>query len=398
MTSSDQRHPLGPPDPAPQPAAGFSITGPAEVTLGADRSAVTTFSVTNVTGRPVRVRLRPQPGGSADAGWLSLVGDSERPVAIAATLSVDVKIAVPPTAPAGAAAVRLDVVAEDNTEVVTGQSVAFIVPAPVVKGRPRWLIPAVIAAVVLLVAAGVYFVVKPSSPPPVAAPTNLVPPAVTGAPMVGATLLADKGSWTGQQLLLVRWQRCPGGAATACANIQTTVAVPTSTGSASPTESASAGPTASPSSAAADAGMTDGYVVSTADAGNGLRIEVTAYAVAGDADAVAGGPQTIVASPVVLVPQVVAPPQTTVVPNFSGLDFSAASAAANGAHLNLGALVDGPIAPTCNPLVSGQNPRAGSSQPWGTLVTVLIQPVNRRCLIFVTRAVPLQTLQVNGGK
>jgi hypothetical protein len=37
----------------------FAVTAPSELTLAADRTGSTSFTVTNLTGRPVKVRLIP---------------------------------------------------------------------------------------------------------------------------------------------------------------------------------------------------------------------------------------------------------------------------------------------------------------------------------------------------
>jgi hypothetical protein len=126
--------------PAPAP---FTVTAPPELKLGPTRAGTTTFTVTNLSGRPVRARMIPRgQNGAADA-WMAVVGETEVPMAVATTVTVDVSVTVPETAPGGTYRLLLDVVPEDDTETVTGQSVSFTAPPPttpvVVKKDRHWL-------------------------------------------------------------------------------------------------------------------------------------------------------------------------------------------------------------------------------------------------------------------
>ncbi|GAA2095452.1 hypothetical protein GCM10009841_06580 [Microlunatus panaciterrae] len=130
----------------------FTVTAPAELKLAPDRTGTTTFTVTNLTGRPVRARLMPRGDRGAETFSFAVVGGAEIPMSVGSTITADVRVVVPPTAPAGQHLLILEVVAEDDTETVVGQSVAFSVGAPsVVPVRPRrkyhWLR---IALIVLL--------------------------------------------------------------------------------------------------------------------------------------------------------------------------------------------------------------------------------------------------------
>jgi hypothetical protein len=156
VSNSDGFGGWGPQSPGSPGAAAFSVTGPAEVVVNSQRQGVTAFTVTNLTGRPVRARLIPRALQGADQSWLSLVGPPELPMAVGATLTVTLNVLIPPTAPGGAYLLRLDVVPEDDTEAeVEGQTVSFTVPTPVTpKKRPRWLLPAIIGALVLVLAVG----------------------------------------------------------------------------------------------------------------------------------------------------------------------------------------------------------------------------------------------------
>ena len=212
MTSPEHR-PLGPSTPTAEGPAPFSISAPTELTLAADRSGTTTFTVTNLTGRPVRARLLPKGVGSTDQTWLSVVGEAERPLAVAGTLTVDVKVTVPPTTAAGTYTARLDVAAEDATETVTGQTVSFKVPEPEKKkGAPAWLFILIAVVALALIAGGLYFFVLRSDKP-----KNTVAATVSGTSAVGQVLTATPGQWKGAAKQSFQWQRCV--AANSCADI-----------------------------------------------------------------------------------------------------------------------------------------------------------------------------------
>jgi PASTA domain len=141
----------------------FAVTAPPELTLAADRTSSTIFTITNLTGRPVKVRLLARGQGGAPDAWFSVVGPSEVPMAVAATITATVQVRVPPEVPAGSHSLLLMVVAEDSMESVTGQSVAFTVPAALVTTRKRlpwWIL--IVAAVVLALIIGlvVFFLTR----------------------------------------------------------------------------------------------------------------------------------------------------------------------------------------------------------------------------------------------
>jgi hypothetical protein len=121
--------------------APFAVTAPPELKLGPTRAGTTTFTVTNLTGRPVRARMIPRgQNGAADA-WTAVVGETEVPMGVAVTVTVDVSVTVPETAPGGTYQLVLDAVLEEDTEKFTRQSVSFTVPSPpaAVKKDWRWL-------------------------------------------------------------------------------------------------------------------------------------------------------------------------------------------------------------------------------------------------------------------
>jgi hypothetical protein len=131
----------------------FAVTAPAELALGTDRTGSTSFTITNLTGRPVKIRLIPRGRAGAQDTWLSVVGGNEVPMAVGATITATIQVRVPPDVSAGSYRFVLEVVPEDNTESVTGQSVAFTVPAPVVTGRriPWWILIAAAVGMTLII-------------------------------------------------------------------------------------------------------------------------------------------------------------------------------------------------------------------------------------------------------
>lgn len=202
---------FGPAEPVTTPTAPFSVTGPTAMSLDGARTGTASFVVTNVSGRPLRARLLPQPLSGADASWLSVVGDMERPLGVAATLTAEVRVTVPDAAPAGEHALRLDVAAEDRPDQVTaGQAVSFSVPAPQKKSFPRWLLILIVVAVLVLAVGGFLIWRAVSADPP---PTPTTPPTLSGAATVGETLTVTPGTWDEAVELVHVWQSCPGDAA-----------------------------------------------------------------------------------------------------------------------------------------------------------------------------------------
>src|SRR4051794_37351857 len=136
----------------------FAITAAANlIHLDEKRQASTSFTVLNSSGRQLRGRARLTAQTPAAQSWLTLVGEAERDFAIAGTQQYSVQIAVPPTAPAGSQAFRLDVVGVENPDeqLSEGPLVQVEVPAPaapaVKKGFPVW-IPIAAGAALLLIA------------------------------------------------------------------------------------------------------------------------------------------------------------------------------------------------------------------------------------------------------
>ncbi len=354
MTSPEHR-PLGPSTPTAKGPAPFSISAPTAMTLAADRSGTTTFSVTNLTGRPVRARLLPKGLGSTDQAWLSVVGETERPLGVAGTLSVDVKVTVPPTTPAGTYTARLDVAAEDAIETVTGQTVSFTVPEPEKKkGAPVWLFILIAVVVLALIAGGLYFFVLrgPSTP------SNTTAPTVSGTSAVGQTLTATKGKWNNAVVQTFQWQRCLG--ADSCADI--------------------AGAT----------GAT--YVPVAADVDKSLRVDEIAFGVDPGSDAAAAA-KSKADEPSAQIGPVLQ--KNVPVPNVVTQPLSVASKALVDAGL-VPAPIDGffigPIQNPCDPPVLSQNPTGGNLKA-GQAVALSHAPIPDSCNKFV---ILLPWLNING--
>ncbi len=149
----------------------FSVTTPTcDILLRASRRAEASFTVSNVSGRPMRGRALVATQSPAAAPWLVVEGETERDFPAATTEQYVVQIAVPPDAPAGEYVFRLDVVGvQDPDELYSqGPSVTFQVPAPEVipspKRFPWWIVAAIGAAIVLIVLAAVFWPRKVTVP------------------------------------------------------------------------------------------------------------------------------------------------------------------------------------------------------------------------------------------
>jgi PASTA domain len=82
---------------------------------------------------------------------------------------VTVQVRVPPEVSAGSHSLLLMVVAEDTMESVTGQSVAFTVPAALVTTRKRfpwWILIVAAVALALIIGVVVFFLTRDSNPTP----------------------------------------------------------------------------------------------------------------------------------------------------------------------------------------------------------------------------------------
>jgi PASTA domain len=324
---------VGTPATSPVGAAPFAVTAPPELSLAADRTGSTSFTITNLTGRPVRARLIPRGQAGALDAWLSVSGPAEVPMAVGGTVTATVMVNVPQTEPVGQHTLYLEVVAEDDTEsIAAGQSVSFRVPPATgaKKKFPWWII--IVAAVVLalLVGLGVYFLTRDKAPPddgpPASGPVNTEKPQIKGNPNIGQPLTAGDGTWSDTAATFARqWQSCNAGGAQ-CTDI--------------------AGAT----------GQT--YTVSASDLGRTIRVVVSATNSGGTAQA-----ESAVVGPV--------DNALVTVPDFSGLSFAEAQQLAGAAGLGARTRFIGTT--FCEvPAITGQSPKPNAEVPSGTVVTMFV--------------------------
>ena len=164
---------FGPVGPVAAEGPPFSVAGPSTVSLDGARSGSGSFTVSNVTGRPVRARLLVLPGAGADAAWFQVVGESERLLPVAGTATVDVSVRVAEQAPAGAFSFAVGAALEEAPDrVVSGPTVAFQVPEPAKRKFPWWIV-IVAAAALLLLAGGGILIWNLTRPTPSPTPTDV---------------------------------------------------------------------------------------------------------------------------------------------------------------------------------------------------------------------------------
>ena len=175
---------FGPVGPAAGGAAPFALSGPAQLTLDASRAGRASFTVSNITGRPVRARVLIQPGAGADAAWFAIVGDAERALPVAGTATVDVTVTVAERAPGGQASFVLGAVLEEAPDqVVSSPTVSFEVPPPKPKRFPWWIVIVAVVALLLLVGGGIliWSLTRPDEAPPTESPSPSPSPTPTFA-------------------------------------------------------------------------------------------------------------------------------------------------------------------------------------------------------------------------
>ena len=212
---------------APRGPLPFAVTGPGDLQLSSARTGTTTFTVTNLTGRPVRVRLQPKSADPQHDSWYSVAGDPEVPMTVGATITVDVRAKVPTDAAAGKDSLHLRAVDEADPEQLTdGQPVAVAIPdPPAVPNKSPFVLIAVLALVVLLVGGGAiwWFLLrhKPPAPQPTPTPvaslTATTPPVISGNTWTQSVVSTTNGAWMNATTFTVQWFACT--APTACAPI-----------------------------------------------------------------------------------------------------------------------------------------------------------------------------------
>ncbi|HET7723168.1 MAG TPA: PASTA domain-containing protein [Propionibacteriaceae bacterium] len=213
MTSETPDTPSAEEPPALGGPLPFAVKGPGDLKLAADRTGTTTFTVTNLTGRPVRVRLQPKSSDPSHDVWYKVAGDPEVPMTVGATITVDVRASVPAGVPAGTDSLHLRAVDEADPEQVTdGQPVAVAIPAaPEPPKKGPFLLIAIIALVVLLVGGGAiwwFLLRKPTRPPEPPALTVIEAPVITGQALVGAVVTTTPGTWSNATSTSVQWFAC----------------------------------------------------------------------------------------------------------------------------------------------------------------------------------------------
>jgi hypothetical protein len=357
---------FGPDAPTGPAAAPFSITGPSAATLDAARKGMTSFVVANVTGRPVTARLIVQPLNGADLAWFSIDPPTERPMTVAATLSVDIKIDVGEKAPAGEHAVRLDVAVEDSPNLVaSGPTATFTVPEVVKKKKFPWWIIAVIVGALILIGGGIFAILAifggDKDPELVTAPT------ISGAPAVGETLTVGDGVWDPEEVVRLHvWQSCPGGSDPEDPEGCEDIVVGTGDAAVKVTG--------------------DTFVVGNEQ--EGLRIRVVEVALVVDPDDVDGMsedeladlPSASAASAVTEAVPVAAPSAVTV-PNVVGDSIGVAQSKLAGAGLQTLLTFSG-TGTSCSPTVTDQDPNQGTSVQTGTAVGISAQNTPPECFVF----------------
>ncbi|MPZ48137.1 MAG: hypothetical protein GEU75_02300 [Dehalococcoidia bacterium] len=142
----------------------FAVTAAANsVRLDDKQSAVTTFTVSNASGRTLTGRAQLRTDQPAALPWLSVVGEPERVFPPNEAVQYSVNIAVPPGSPAGAYSFSLDMIGVENPDEMfsMGPPVSIEVKQVEVvkKELPSWWWMPVAAGVVLLIGGVLAFVV-----------------------------------------------------------------------------------------------------------------------------------------------------------------------------------------------------------------------------------------------
>ncbi len=143
----------------------FAITAAtSSVRLDASRRAGTAFTVSNVSGIPIRGRARLVPQNPATQGWLTLLGDAERNFSTTGTEQYTVQVVVPADAASGKYVFRLDVVGVVNPDEMftEGPTVTFEVGGAKPQKKPfPWWILLVLAGMLAIIACIVTIVLWP---------------------------------------------------------------------------------------------------------------------------------------------------------------------------------------------------------------------------------------------
>jgi hypothetical protein len=163
-------------DPEPTAAkAGpvFTVTTPSvSVTLAENRIGEVPFTVTNVSNRKLRARVRISPAAGAPPAWFTVEGDSEQDFEIGAARQFVVRVDPPLGVPAGNYSFRLDAVGIEHPDddYSEGPSCQVTIPqsAPPRLTTPRGYLTTLVGAIVgglvgeLTVILGIVFLVHAS--------------------------------------------------------------------------------------------------------------------------------------------------------------------------------------------------------------------------------------------
>ena len=172
----------------------FDITGTNDaLNLDASGRGKLIFTVTNTLQKPLRGTLRARGLDTAQAGWFTIGGDSERDFPVGVAHQVEVQVQVPPGTPPGKFRMRLDAlsVANPDDDFTEGPAVSVTIPA-IEKKQPTgmpWWVWVVIGVVLLIVIGVIGFLATrkpgPKIPDPVAsaASTPTIPPVVVVPPV-----------------------------------------------------------------------------------------------------------------------------------------------------------------------------------------------------------------------
>ncbi|QFT76042.1 hypothetical protein [Erythrobacter sp. THAF29] len=188
--------------------ASLEITGgPGQVgPLMPGSSEMANYTVTNRSAGPINALLRPLPGGIADAGWLTVAGETTRLIEPGETTTVTLRFAVPPEAAAGEAQFGLRATNENDANndwadsAMSTVQVGSAVPVPPPPTpTPMPAIPpsenkvpvwAILGGIALVLAIGVILVLlrDDSEPVPMPTPTATPTPSPTITPRPRPTL------------------------------------------------------------------------------------------------------------------------------------------------------------------------------------------------------------------
>ena len=174
----------------------FEITASPEktVALGTDGTGEVAFTVTNVSGAPVKGRAVFGPEKSTALQWLKLIGEPERLIQPRLSDTFVVKVAVPPGTKVGDYSFRLDAISvarpdEDSTE---GPTIAIPVAlaAPPPRPFPWWILVAAALAIGALSVAALKLI--PGKPTPVVN-ANVTAPDLSKQNLVDGEVLLTAG-------------------------------------------------------------------------------------------------------------------------------------------------------------------------------------------------------------